>query len=119
MATLNERIVQLLGPLVGGRIYPDLAPDHAGKPYITYEQTGGRARQYLEKRLPDHRHARIQINVWDDRRTQATAIALQVEKVLIESELVSEALGAFSSVYDQATKLRGTRQDFYFWHRDT
>ena len=37
MATLNERIVQLLGPLVGGRIYPDLAPDHAGKPYITYE----------------------------------------------------------------------------------
>lgn len=119
MATLNERLVQLLGPLVAGRIFPDIAPGPTPQPYITYQQVGGRARQYLEKKLPDHRHARVQINVWSDRRSDATTLALQVERVLIESDLVSDALGAFSSIYDQDTKLRGTRQDFQFWHRDT
>lgn len=119
MATLNERIEELLNPLAPGGVYPDVAPPSPAGLYITYQQVGGTARQYMEKKLPSHRHARIQINVWGTRRTEATAAALEVERVLIESELVSEAMGAFTAVYDQATKYRGTRQDFQFWHQDT
>lgn len=118
MATIEEALTALLDPLAAGGAHPDAAPASTALPFITYQQVGGKARQYLEKRLPDYRHARIQINVWAKRRSEANTLARRIERAIIESPLVAEAYGAFVATDDDVTNFKGTRQDFGFWHPD-
>lgn len=116
---LEAQLVRLWKGLVSDRVYPDTAPDVPQFPLITYQQVGGEARWYLEKKVPDHRHARIQVNVWAKTRMEANQIALQVAKALAESSLSAEPYGQFEALYDEHLKLYGTRQDFGIWHHDT
>lgn len=116
--SIEVDLINLLGPLVGGRIYPDVTPENPDYPLIVYQQVGGKAYAYMENKLPDHLHARMQICVWSKRRIEASAIGHQVEKLLIESPIVAEAYGAFASAYEDTLKLYGTRQDFGIWFKD-
>ncbi len=100
------------------RVYPDVTPDTVTFPLITYQQVGGEARAFLEKRLPSHKHARVQVNVWSTSRIEANALARQIEKTLIESSFTVEAYGAFVALYEPAIKKYGTRQDFGIWYPD-
>lgn len=116
---LEAELVALWKGAVGGRIYPDTTPDVPQFPLATFQQVGGQARWYLEKKVPDHRHARIQVNVWAKSRMEANQIALTLARLLAESALVAEPYGEFEALYDEHLKLYGTRQDFGIWHRDT
>lgn len=55
---LEEALYGLLNPLVAGGAAPDVTDDNPVFPCITYQQIGGQAYAYAEKRLPDYRHAR-------------------------------------------------------------
>ena len=72
-----------LSPLVAGRVFPDVAPLDTPRPYITYQQVGGTAHAYIDKALPDHEHALVQLNVWADTRLQAAALRKLTEASLI------------------------------------
>lgn len=108
----------LLGPLVSGRVSPDTTPDNPVFPLIVYQQVGGQALAFMEKRLPDHQHARIQVVVWSKSRLEARQMIRSVERTLIESTLTTEAYGAAVSDYNAELKLRGFRQDFGIWFKD-
>ena len=111
--SLEESLVAVLGPLVGGRVHPDVTPDNVVFPCIVFQQVGGNSRWYLERTLPDYKNARLQINVWSTRRTEANQIARMVEKAICESGFPqAEAFGAFTALYEEAIKKYGTRQDF-------
>lgn len=98
------------------RVFPDVAPYGTPQPYVTWQQIGGLALTYVEGALPDKRGALIQINVWDDRRLDANALALQIEAALVASPLFqAQARGAFSASFDDDSDARGTLQDFEFW----
>jgi hypothetical protein len=43
MAQLEPLVFQALTGLVGGRVYPDIAPTNTPRPYITWQQVGGMA----------------------------------------------------------------------------
>ena len=115
--SLDEKLFAALSPLVGGEVYPDVAPDGVVKPYITYQQVGGDAVNYTEGSIPDRRNARVQINVWAETRLAASSLSELVEDTLRPMiDLQTEVIGARVSVYEPETKLRGARQDFSIWH---
>lgn len=113
--SLETQLTTLLRTLCP-RVSPDEAPYGTPQPYITWQQIGGPAPVYLEGALPDKRAALIQINVWDDRRDQANALALQIEAALVAATVFqAQPRGAFMATTDDATQARGTMQDFEIW----
>lgn len=116
--SLEEDLVSLLGPLVSGRIYPDETPDNPQFPLVVYQQIGGRAGWYMEKKVPSHKHSRMQISVFAKRRADANALARSIESALCESTLVAEPYGAFTALREDPLKLYGARQDFGIWYAD-
>ncbi|SEO63417.1 Protein of unknown function [Luteibacter sp. UNC138MFCol5.1] len=115
---LEETLYALLAPLAAGGASPDVTEDNPVFPCITYQQVGGETYQYVEKTLPDHRHARVQINVHAMTRIDAATIARSIERAIIESPLVAQAYGAFVSTYEDTLKIYGTRQDFGIWVKE-
>ena len=114
--TLDEVIYATLAPLVGGRVYPDVAPEEVGKPYIVYQQVGGPAVNFVDNTtLPSKKRARYQVTAWGDTRATVAALAISVEdtmRVVLALQPVVE--GAPVSLYDEPTHLRGSMQDFTF-----
>lgn len=110
-------IFAALGPLVGNRVYPDVAPAGVTKPYITYQQVGGAPVNYLERATtPDKSNGRFQVNVWATTRVAASALAKSAADALrMTAALQTTVLGQPVATFDAESGLRGTRQDFSFW----
>lgn len=114
--TVESDILAALTDLVNGRVFPDIAQAGAAPPYITYQQIGGQAPTFLERSLPSKKNGRFQVNVWAQTRKEAAALAPQVELALVQAKAFQASpIGAYSSVYENDTKLYGTRQDFSIW----
>lgn len=114
--TIEVRIFQALETLVGGRVYPDVAPDGVERPYIVYQQVGGAALNFLDNAMPPARNGRIQVCSWAVGRIEASSLIEQVESALRSaSGLQVDVLAAPVSAFDDVTKLRGSRQDFSIW----
>ena len=116
---LNEQLNALLSPLVSGGAWADSPPvDGVHFPLLIYQQVGGQAVNYLDRERPSHRHARIQVVVWADRRTEADRIAYQVENVLRAEPWYAFSEGALTGLYETSINKYGTRQDFSLWYAD-
>ena len=126
--SVESTIFNALKGLVSNRVFPDVAPDLTVRPYITYQQVGGKAVNFLAQAaevtvgsppatiFPSKANARIQVNVWADTRAAASALAKQVEDALrAVTALQTSVEGAPIALYEVDTKLRGTMQDFSFW----
>jgi hypothetical protein len=114
--TLDETLFATLTGLVGGRVYPDIAPEEAVRPYIVYQQIGGPAINFLDiATIPSKKRARYQITIWSDTRAAVAALAISVEDaVRVVTALQPVVEGAPVSLYDEPTRLRGSMQDFTF-----
>lgn len=113
--SVESDIFGVLGPLVSGRCYPDVAPLGATRPYLTFQQVGGVPANFLAG-IPDKRNGRFQINAWSLTRKEAMSLIRQAEDAL----RLSTALRATTEVgavglYEDDTKLFGGRQDFSIW----
>lgn len=109
-------LIDLLTPLVGGRVFPDVAPLSSARPYITWQQIGGDVIRPLANEVADKRNAMVQINVWADTRQQAVQIILQAEEALVTcSDFVARPLAAFASRHEPDVNLYGAEQDFTIW----
>ncbi|QCT61233.1 DUF3168 domain-containing protein [Staphylococcus aureus] len=51
--SLESDIFDTLKGLVSNRVYPDVAPANAAKPYIVYQQISGPSPTYVEKTVPN------------------------------------------------------------------
>jgi hypothetical protein len=114
--TTESLIFDALKTLVANRVYPDVGPPGVVRPYITYQQAGGRPVNFLEGTTPSKENSRMQINVWATTRPAAKLLAKQAEAALCgTAALQTTVLGKPVAVYEEDTKLFGTRQDFSFW----
>ena len=77
--TAEDHIDAVLAHLADGRIFPDVAPLGTLTPYITYQAVGGEPMNYLSGDLPSKQHVRMQVNVWGERRIEASEIGMLVE----------------------------------------
>ena len=115
--TVEAAIFAVVGPLVGGRLYPDPAPAGTQRPYGTFEQIGGQSNAFLEGgAAPSRKHARFQFNLWHDSRKEAIALAYAVDDAMRNATTFqAEPIGEMEWQRDEAQKLLGTRQDFSVW----
>ncbi|QYJ20181.1 DUF3168 domain-containing protein [Achromobacter sp. ES-001] len=114
--SLEAKLKTLLGPLVDGRAYADVAPDKPVFPLIVYQGAGGIEQWYVEGKRREKRHQRMQLYVWSSSRAEASAIADAIGTALCESDFPAvEPYGAPVSLYEEAIKKYGTRQDFGIW----
>jgi len=112
---INEvDLVSALNGLVSNRVFPDVADYHTATPFITFQQVGGAALNYLEGVAPAQKPVRIQISVWADTRLQAMQLIRKVQDLVVQPPLLATTEGAAIAYYDNETKLRAAHQDFSF-----
>ncbi|MBV2160244.1 DUF3168 domain-containing protein [Achromobacter denitrificans] len=109
-------MVQTLGPIFGGRIYPDTADGDTPMPFAIYQQVGGVAPVFMDGGLPDKRNARMQITVWAKGRAQASDLIGAVQEALCAPPVYAVPLSAAVSRRDDETGFRGAMQDFSVWY---
>lgn len=114
--TAEATLYALIGPLVGSRVYPDVAEFATPRPYVTYQKVGGFSIKPLDRGIPDKVHGLYQINVWADSRAVANDVARQIEDALRTTTAFSAVPdGEFRSDHDPDLNRYGTRQDFSIW----
>lgn len=98
------------------RVSPDVAPFATARPYITWQFIGGRALRWLNGEPADKRHTLLQVNVWSERRTEALALARQVETALCDGAAPFVGQPESEPIADVAEDIEpilyGARQDF-------
>lgn len=115
--TPEALIYDALKHLADGRVLPDFAPEGTTLPFIVYQAVGGEPVNYLTGEQPDKQKVRMQVSVWaGESRIEASELGAQVEAaVRAATHLQSEVATGRLATYDEDTKCRGTRQDFYIF----
>lgn len=114
--TVENDIFSALKSLCANRVYPDIAPANAAKPYVTFTQIGGEVVNLIEDAVVTVKNGRFQFNVWGTTRAQCSALILQIEEALVVSPLFqARPIGAARSDYDYDMALFGAMQDFSVW----
>jgi hypothetical protein len=113
--TIEQDLVAVIGPLCDGRFFPDTAPAGTPKPYVTYQQVGGRPLNFVAG-SPDKANARIQFNAWAGTRAEANTLMRAVKAAIQEPPIKALSLGELTAAYDEITTHRGAQQDFSIWH---
>jgi hypothetical protein len=113
---LEDGLFSALGPLVDGRVSPDVTDDNPVYPLIVYQQVGGQAVDYLSQMQADQDNARVQVWVWAETRLEASELSRQVRNALLSSDLRVKTLGAPVSDTNGVLKLYGARSDFSIWY---
>ena len=112
---MEDALVAILKTLCP-RVYPDVAPMDAGKPYITWQAIGGEVARFLDNSAADKRNTLMQINAWALTRQDATTLIRQAEDALCGSAaFVARPQGEALSMYESDTKLYGAVQRFSVW----
>lgn len=119
MPSAESIVTAALKPLVmnadgSHRCYPDIAPASVIKPYITYQAVGGQDGTTFDG-MNMQQNVRMQINVWSESRDATAALMRQVLQTLTPAPIRGTPIGAAASVYEDDTKLRGSRLDFSIW----
>lgn len=111
--TLEAKLFALLTALVGGRMFPDVAPFDTPRPYIVWQQIGGKVTNFVDNTVPDTENAVLQITTWHDTRASAKALALQIESALITAAtLQARPVSACVAEHEPDLLRYGARQDF-------
>lgn len=114
--TAEEHIYNTLKHLAGGRVLPDFAGEGTPVPFIVYQAVGGDPVNLLTGEQPEKQSVRMQVNVWSLSRMEASALGAEVEAaVRAATVLQPEVATGRVATYDEDTKYRGTRQDFYLF----
>lgn len=115
--SLESDIFSALTSLASGRIYPDVAPNGATRPFVVYQQVGGQAFAFLENAAVGKRNASVQVSCWAATRAAANTLARSAEDAMVASAaLRARPIGAFVAVFDEDTKLYGCQQDFSIFY---
>lgn len=98
------------------RVYPDVAPQGAVAPYITFQHIGGIPLRFVDGQAASLRHSMVQVNTWAATRAESLTLARAIEDALCASTAFiarpdSEPLGDV----DDDTDRRGCLQDFSIW----
>lgn len=109
-------IYQTLGGIVSNRVFPDVAPFNTPRPYIIYQQIGGRVINPLGNEQPEKQNGFFQISAWSDSRATTAAIMLQIETAMRgASVFVASPQSAPIAEHEPDLNRYGASQDFSVW----
>ena len=96
--------------------YPDVAPEGAAMPYVTWQQLGGASMRYADNAPMDKRYPLVQVSVWSATRLSSLALIRQIEDALCATaDFVAEPQGEPFSLYELDTQRYGNIQRFDIW----
>lgn len=114
--TAEAIVAGALQGLANGNVFPDVAPTGTAPPWITFQAVGGQDFTNLDNSLSDPRNSRMQLNVWATSRLGAAALMEQVYQALNNPAVRGVPIGAPVSIFEEDTRLYGSRLDFsIFW----
>lgn len=114
--TAEAVVAGALQGLANGNVYPDVAPSNTAPPWVTFQAVGGKDFTNLDNSPSVPRNSRMQICVWAKSRLSAAALMEQVYAALNNPTVKGLPIGAPVSVFEQDTRLYGSRLDFsIFW----
>ena len=117
MASAESVTFGAIKALAGGRVCPDVAPAGAALPRIVYRSVGG-----VDETTVDGsdtlQNSRMQVAVWAESRAEASTLIKQVRAALTAEPVLGVPIGAPVSVYEDDTKLYGSRQDYSIWYQE-
>lgn len=111
---LETLMATTLAPLLGTRVFPDTAPASTELPFVIYQKVGGLEPLFADGTLPDKENARVQVQVWARKRTEASAMMRQVKAALCAAPVFATTLGADVARNDDG--FLGAQQDFSIWY---
>ncbi|WP_144154456.1 DUF3168 domain-containing protein [Paraburkholderia sp. BCC1885] len=114
MASAESLVDTALAPFAGGRIYPDVAPAGAAKPFVVYQSVGGVDETTFDG-LNEWQNNRMQVAVWGEDRLSVALLMQQILGALTAAPVLGTPVGAPVSVYEDDTKLYGSRADVSIW----
>lgn len=115
MASSVEEIVKgAIVPAIVVLAFPDVAPQNTPRPYATYRDVGGEDASTLDGPA-DLANARMQVNIWADTRREARSLMQAAIVVLGAPPISAVPIGGPVSIYEDDTKLYGSRLDFSIW----
>jgi hypothetical protein len=98
------------------RVFPDYAPVNTVRPYVTFQQIGGQAINFVDRLIPNKRNAEIQVNVWASTRQETLTLIQAIEDAIRMSTAVQgEPLSAPIMDFDADVPVYGAMQDFTIW----
>lgn len=113
--TLEEKLVAVL-LTVCPRVYQDFAPTDTQRPYLTFQQIGGEAVDFVDRTIASKENALIQVNVYSDSRKEAKAMIQQIEIALIQAtDFQASPQAAPSNDFDVDMERYSSMQDFSIW----
>lgn len=113
--TLDVLVRNALSQPLADNVFPDVAPKGTKRPYGTYQRVGGEPSNTFDG-LSTTRNARVQVNVWADTRIAATTTMDASMVVLCSDPINASPIGEPVNVYEEDTKLYGSRLDFSIWY---
>lgn len=113
--SINAIVRAALDPLVGERVFPGAAPPNTPTPYIAYQRVGGAPSATLDG-VSTTRNARMQIAVWSTTAEASTVLMDQAMAALCDDVIKGTPIGEPVDVYEEATKLYGSRLDISIWY---
>ncbi|WP_320535280.1 DUF3168 domain-containing protein [Robbsia andropogonis] len=111
-------IYAALQDLAGGNVYPDIAPEGTGKPYIVYFAVGGNSFPVLNGKTPATRNQRMRINTWAESRLAASELMDAVFSAVVNPSVQAVPIGGPSSTYESDTLLYGSSFDFSITYKN-
>jgi len=112
---LEEKLVALIKPICA-RVKPDFAPVNTELPYVTFQQVGGQAPDFLDGLVPSLENAEVQVNIWAKSRLEAKTLMMQIEVAIIEATTIQASpVSACVADFDYDMERYGARQDFSIW----
>jgi hypothetical protein len=113
--SINAIVRAALDPLVDERVFPGAAPRGTPTPYIAYQRVGGADSATLDG-ISTTRNARMQIAVWSAACEASTILMDQAMAALCEGVIKGTPIGEPVDVYEEDTKLYGSRLDISIWY---
>nr|WP_284700719.1 DUF3168 domain-containing protein [Robbsia betulipollinis] len=114
VASAESVTVAALQGLASGGVYPDQAPANVAAPYIVYQSVGGVDETSMDG-FEGQQNSRMQIAVWSSTRIEAVEIMQKILRAMTAAPVRGKPVGAPVSVYEDETKLYGSRLDVSIW----
>ncbi|OZI23617.1 hypothetical protein CAL26_09250 [Bordetella genomosp. 9] len=113
---LESIMVEVVGPLVSQRVFPDTAPANTPLPFVIYQKVGGVEPVFIDGMLPDKENARVQVVVWARKRSEASILMRGIKAALCGPPTLAVPAGADIARNDETPGFRGAQQDFSIWY---
>ena len=116
---IEETMIQLLSPIVGGHVYwyEVELEDSKADPLVVLQIVGGKHAWYMDNSIPEYQNARLQVVVLASDEIVAGNTMRAIEVAMASGVVICRPIGEFTGSADKTTKKREKIMQFSIWSK--